>query len=87
MMIREWNLYSLNMIDIIVAYMIGCGDTLPRNYLSPLIFTLISCFCFDLISCLISFEFASISVIDFSKVDQLPSVRPDSLYYFGELRL
>ena len=26
------------MIETIVAYMIGCGDTLPWNFLSPLIF-------------------------------------------------
>ena len=37
MMMRELNLYSLNMIDTIVAYMIGCGDTLPWNFLSLLI--------------------------------------------------
>ena len=37
MMMRELNLYPLNMIDVIVAYMIGCGDTLPWNFLSLLI--------------------------------------------------
>ena len=66
---ENWILTCWIWSKFIVAYMIGCGDTLPWNYLSPLIVK-------PNFSCFVSFEIAPISVIDFSKVNSFPVFDP-----------